>query len=77
MKEISLMPEFVFGSTKCQRYYISLCSKLINKEGKGVKNPQNPVNVVYEWTHTPIGILRYFEYFRSYFSIMTFLRTEY
>ena len=28
--------------------YISLCSKLVN-EGGGVKNPQNPVNLVYEW----------------------------
>ena len=29
------------GSPKCQRYYISLFSKLVNK------NPQNSVNVVY------------------------------
>ena len=35
------------GLAKCQRYYISLCSKLVN-EGGGAKNPQNIVNVVYE-----------------------------
>ena len=34
------------GLAKCQRYYISFCSKLVN-EGWGIKNPQNPVNVVY------------------------------
>ena len=33
-------------SLKCQRYYISLCSKLVN-EGKEVNNPQNSVNIVY------------------------------
>ena len=38
------------GSDKCQRYYMSLLSKLVNKRGMGRgKNPQNYVNVVYEW----------------------------
>ena len=32
------------GSPKCQRYYISLFSKLVNGGGQ---NPQNSVNVVY------------------------------
>ena len=35
-------------SLKCQRYYISLCSKLVN-EGEEVNNPQNSVNVICEW----------------------------
>ena len=35
------------GSPKCQRYYISLFSKLVN-EGEGVKKPRKSVNVVYE-----------------------------
>ena len=41
--------------TKCQRYYIILCSKLVKERGGGVKNPENSVNVVYgcpleQWT---------------------------
>ena len=38
------------GSAKCQRYYMSLFSKLVNEATKGrggVKNPHNFVNVVY------------------------------
>ena len=36
------------GLTKCQRYYISLYSKLVNEGGmRRDKNLQNPVNVVY------------------------------
>ena len=27
---------------------LMLCSKLVNERGSGAKNPQNPVNVVYE-----------------------------
>ena len=34
-------------SPKCQQYYISLCSKLVNEGGREVKNPKNSVNVVY------------------------------
>ena len=34
---------------KCQRYYISLCSKLVNEGGGEVKNSQYLVNVVYEY----------------------------
>ena len=36
------------GLVKCHRFYISLFNKVVN-EGEGVKNPLNPVNVVYEW----------------------------
>ena len=41
---------------KCQRYYMSLFSKLVNEATKGrggVKNPQNFVNVVYG---CPLGL---------------------
>ena len=34
------------GLPNCQFYSIILCSKLVN-EGGGVKNPHDPVNVVY------------------------------
>ena len=38
------------GVVKCQQYYyVSLCSKLVNEGGWGVKNPQNLVNVVNEY----------------------------
>ena len=37
------------GLSKCQRYYGSLCSKLVNEGRRGVKHSQNPVNVVYKW----------------------------
>ena len=36
------------GLAKCLCYYISLCSKLVYGGGRGVKNLQNPVYVVYE-----------------------------
>ena len=36
------------GLAKCLGYYISLCSKLVCGGGRGVKNLQNPVYVVYE-----------------------------
>ena len=33
------------GGGVCLHYYINLCCKIINK-WEGVKNPQNPMNVV-------------------------------
>ena len=47
------------GSTKCQRYYISLFSKFVNegRRGREVKNPQNPVNVVYGCPLSPKKVL--------------------
>ena len=44
------MGEGVFA--KCLCYYISLCSKLVYGGGRGVKNLQNPVFVVYEQPHS-------------------------
>ena len=35
------------GLAKCQPYYITLCNKIVNEGGMGVKNPQNSVNVIY------------------------------
>ena len=45
------------GIAYCQRYYISLCSKLVNEGGREVKNPQNLVSVVYEFPQIRNGIL--------------------
>ena len=44
--QITLAVEGGGGVVKCLCYYISLCSKLANKGGGGVKNLQNPANVI-------------------------------
>ena len=44
--QITLAVEGGGGFVKCLCYYISLCSKLANKGGRGVKNLQNPANVI-------------------------------
>ena len=35
-----------WGLAKCQRHYISLCSKFVDEGEEGIRNPQNPDNVV-------------------------------
>ena len=54
------------GFTKCLWYYISLCSKLVYEGGRGVKNLQNPVYVVYE---RPLSKKSNFSYFSQIGSV--------
>ena len=45
--------------------YFCLCCKHVNK-GEGVKNPQNHVNVVYEWFPRATVQLKFQELYQKY-----------
>ena len=61
------------GSPQCLRYFIRLCSKLVNDQSEDeLNNSQNPVNVVMDAIYSTLHFKRHFE--RHFFKNSTSMK---